>query len=189
MASTWRRSLRAWPPVQRHFVRNAWVMVGQVYSRYKKDQNRSLALNLSFSRSLLPLSHYQHLSPSRIFTSVQPEPKSFLSFRFLSFLFCLFDLLLGSCSQSHRCLWWMADPRDDRSQTANGQPYPAVDSRSIGLRRDRHGIGDMSQCGGSWIPKILLFLLTLRITRSGSFFLFVGRYLGGEILSYICDGI
>lgn len=78
----------------------------------------------------------------------------------------------STCSQSHRCLWWRADPRGDKSQTANGQPYPEVDSQSIGLRRDRHELGSRSRCGGSWIPKILLFLLALRIMiirRSGSF--------------------
>lgn len=85
---------------------------------------------------------------------------------------CFVFFFWGTCSQSHRCLWWKADPRDDRSQTANGQPYPEVDSQSIGLRRDQHGINSTLRCGGWWIPKILLFLLALRIMiirRSGSF--------------------
>lgn len=76
---------------------------------------------------------------------------------------CFVFFFWGTCSQSHRCLWWKADPRDGRSQTANGQPYPEVDSQSIGLRRDQHGINSTLRCGGWWIPKILLFLLALRI--------------------------
>lgn len=175
MALTWRRSFRAWSPVQRHFVRKQYVSNRRtaIFSQYKKEEYKNHSLFSFLSRALSTL-----IIITYFFGRARATGTSIISL-FLSFFFVLFDLLLGSCSQSHRCLWWMADPQNGRSQTANGQPYLVVDSRSIGLRRDRHGIGGTSRCGGSWIPKILLFLLALRImTRLESFSLVAEHYLG-----------